>query len=471
MPIRTWLLAALCLGVLVIPRAARADDECEHEVKSGDTVSGIASRHGLSQKQLADLNPALKKNPDLLRLGQKLRVCAEATKDAEKASTKARPKSRRCGRGGVVVDYEVASGDNLAKIAERYDVPESAIVDRNPALKKDPDALRIGQTLEVCTDEQVAAASAKKSKLCGNRTPIFEHEVVPGEHVGQIAGRYGVRRSDLVKWNASLRADADKLSVGQKVRVCPEIAPRERSKIRYTVAEGDNFGEIAERYGLTMSELERYQQGKLGDRGKLKPGQTLVVWVDGRVVPGFGGVDDDRGVLSGGVQLPEGKHYHVKWQAAAWGTDRTIRAIQSAVSDYKRRMPGGPKVHIGDISKRAGGKFPPHLSHQHGRDVDIGYVLTGQHKDETRFKSANANNLDVPRTWRLIKAFIDTGEVGYIFMDYRIQKLLYEHAEKQGASESLLDELFQYPRGRGRTHGIIRHWKGHVNHFHVRFRK
>src|SRR5690606_15902155 len=115
-------------------------------------------------------------------------------------------------------------------------------------------------------------------------------------------------------------------------------------------------------------------------------------------VPGFGGIDDDKGVLSGGVQLPKGRHYHVKWEAASWGTATAIRAIQSAVSEYQRRMPGGPKVHIGDISKRAGGKFPPHLSHQHGRDVDIGYVLTGKYRDETRFKSANKDNLDVART-------------------------------------------------------------------------
>jgi hypothetical protein len=38
-------------------------------------------------------------------------------------------------------------------------------------------------------------------------------------------------------------------------------------------------------------------------------------------------------------------------------------------------------------------------------------------------------------------------------------------------SQDDLDELFQYPRGKNRTRGIIRHSKGHVNHFHVRFRK
>jgi len=55
-------------------------------------------------------------------------------------------------------------------------------------------------------------------------------------------------------------------------------------------------------------------------------------------------------------------------------------------------------------------------------------------------------------------------------MDYNLQKVLYEYAKKHGTSEDVLDELFQYPRGRGRNHGIVRHWRSHRNHFHVRFK-
>ena len=132
-------------------------------------------------------------------------------------------------------------------------------------------------------------------------------------------------------------------------------------------------------------------------------------------------------------------------------------------------MPGGPKVHVGDISKKGGGPMPPHSSHQLGRDVDVGYVLEGKLADEARFKKATEDNLDVARTWRLIKSFIDTEQVVYVFVDYKLQQPLYEHAKARGASEELLDELFQYPRGRRRSHGIIRHWKGHDDHFHVRF--
>lgn len=447
---------------------------CDVTVASGDTLSGIAAKHGVSERELIAGNPALKKNPDLLRVGQELNVCV-GEDDADQAKGKGKSKPKRgpsCAGGGHIVAHEVQKGDTLGRIAQTYGVQDSAITRYNKTLRDDPNKLRIGQDVKVCVvDGGSGGGSVKKAKACDYLTPIHTHEVVPGEHLGQIAGRYGVRKSDLVKLNARLRKNPDLLRVGQDIRVCPIIAPHEREQITYTVQAGDNLGKIAQRYGLTPSELERYQRGKLKNPNALREGQSLTVWVEGRIVKGFAKIDRDRGKLEAGVQLPPGKHYVVKWDAGAWGTGKTIRTIQSAVASYKRKMPGGPKVHIGDISKRGGGKFRPHLSHQHGRDVDIGYVLEGKYAHEKRFHAANAKNLDVARTWRLLKSLLDTDQVTHIFVDYKLQKLLYEHAESRGASEELLDELFQYPRGRRRSHGVIRHWKGHVNHFHVRFRE
>jgi LysM repeat protein len=481
-----------------------ADDPCKYTVKSGDTLGHIAARHDISQKQLLAENASLAGNPDKLKLGQTLDVCvgkgapapakpkpkaddADDGAAADDAPVKKPPPSK-CGKGGIIVAHEVAQGDTLEGIALQYAVPESEIVSRNSKVAENRNLLRLGQIVKVCVEpdkddagksaaDKASAAKSKakvdatkKAKECGMETPLFKHEVVPGEHLAQIAGRYGVRKSDLLKLNPPLRGNPDKLSIGQTVKVCPEIAPRERNKIKHTVKSGENLGSIAASYGLSPNELFRYQQGKLADRNSLSEGQALVVWADGRIVRGFGGRDTDTGVLAGGMQLAPGKNYVVKWDAAAWGTTKAVRAIQTAISEYKRRHPKGPKVHVGDISKRGGGKFPPHISHQHGRDVDMGYVLTGKDADETKFRGANAKNLDVARTWALVKAFVDTDEVTYIFMDYRIQKLLYEYALEHGVKEDTLDELFQYPRGRGRSHGIIRHWKGHSNHFHVRFR-
>ncbi|MGH1345419.1 MAG: penicillin-insensitive murein endopeptidase [Nannocystales bacterium] len=453
---------------------------CEVEVASGDTLSGIAAKHGVSEKALISGNPALKKNPNLLRVGQVVSVCVDppdgggsdskSGKAKGKANASKPKRGRSCEGGGEITKHEVASGDTLSRIARTYAVKESSITRHNKALRADPNKLRVGQEINVCVSGG-SVGSAKKSKACDYITPVHTHTVVPGEHLGQVAGRYGVRKRDLTKLNARLRKNPDMLRVGQSIRVCPVIAPRERTKISYTVQSGDNLGTIAQRYGLTPSELERYQRGKLKNPNALREGQSLTVWADGDVVEGFARIDRDKGKLKAGVQLPPGRHYVVKWEAGAWGTGKTVRVIQSAVASYKRKQPGGPKVHIGDISKRGGGKFRPHLSHQHGRDVDIGYVLEGKYAHEKRFHTAVNGNLDIARTWTLIKAFVDSGEVTYIFMDYRIQEKLYKYAQKRGYSEDTLDELFQYPRGKRRTHGLIRHWKGHHNHFHVRFRK
>lgn len=480
------LAVVFALGVaawpLVSQAEASASDDCVHVVSSGQTLGHIANRHGVTQRDLIETNRELKKNPDLLRLGQQLDVCAAKERAADREAAKAKtsaaasgksspssksPRAKRCGSSGQIVEHVVAKGDTLGKITSEYAVTEKEVFRRNPDLAEEPHVLRVGQTVEICVDQR----RAKASKLCGFRTPIFEHTVVPGENLGQVAGRYGVRRRDLERWNATVRKNPDLLRVGQTIRVCPEIAPRERSRMIYSVQAGDSFGEIAAKYDLSSRELERYQRGKLADPSSLRVGQELVVWVDGGIVDGFGTNPDDKGVLKAGVQLPPGRHYTVKWEAGAWGTSGTVRSIQGAIASYQRRMPGGPKIHIGDISKRGGGPFKPHSSHQHGRDVDIGYVLEGKDGTERRFRRATADNLDVARTWRLIKSFVDTDEVVYVFVDYKLQKLLYEHAKSRGASEDLLDELFQYPRGKRRAHGIIRHWKGHDDHFHVRFRK
>ncbi|MCX4247387.1 penicillin-insensitive murein endopeptidase [Paraliomyxa miuraensis] len=480
--VRLVLGAALVLaGTGLLASSAKAwGGECIHTVAAGQTLGHIANRHGVSQRSLIDANPELKKNPDLLRVGQELDVCAAKELHAQKEaaektasaaaadSTKEEKKPRAvrsCGSGGQIVEHEVSSGETLSKIISHYGITEKELYRRNPDLSRDPKLLRVGQTIKICADQQRVV----NSKVCGYQTPLFQHEVVPGENLGSIAGRYGVRRGDLQKWNSRLRKNPDLLSVGQKVAVCPEIAPRVREKLEYTVREGDNLGAIANRYDLTTRELVRFQRGALDDPSSLRPGQKLTVYADGDIFPGFGTDDRDKGVLTAGVQLPSGRNYTIKWEAGAWGTGETIRSIQAAIANYKKKMPGGPKVYIGDISKKGGGPFKPHNSHQHGRDVDVAYVIEGS--GEAKFRTATADNLDVARTWRLIKSFIDTDQVVYVFVDYKIQKLLYEHAKARGASEELLDELFQYPRGRNRSHGLIRHWKGHTNHFHVRFRK
>ncbi len=180
--------------------------------------------------------------------------------------------------------------------------------------------------------------------------------------------------------------------------------------------------------------------------------------------------DDLSGSMADAVPLQEGPGYVVKRPEHAWGTPKTVAVLREAIRAYRRRHPDAPDVHVGDISLRNGGPFPPHLSHQTGRDVDIGYVLSGWQAHDKQFRRASSRNLDLERTWDLLQSFLDTGAVAYVFIDYDIQRLLYDHVQARGADPTTLATLFQYPRGRHAAHGIIRHWRGHENHLHVRFR-
>ncbi len=246
------------------------------------------------------------------------------------------------------------------------------------------------------------------------------------------------------------------------------VQDEERSSIT-TYAVGDSV-----RPGVEIAAIQRdaivFRRGDSEERLDF-PEEPVAM--TGREVfyPDFVDFDARVNSMDEAGQLQPGPGYVIKRPDNAWGTPRTVTAIQTAAKRYLDRGLGGPAVHVGDISKKSGGPFPPHLSHQDGRDVDVGYVLQGDVADVKRFVTATAGRLDVVRSWALLDAFLGTERVRYIFVDYGLQRLLYEHAKREGVEEDRLAELFQYPRGSAAAKGVIRHWRGHANHFHVRFRE
>jgi murein endopeptidase len=179
-----------------------------------------------------------------------------------------------------------------------------------------------------------------------------------------------------------------------------------------------------------------------------------------------------RGRLQHAVPMPEGEGYFLRsYRPRSWATRNTIEALITAFSAYAQKYPEGPRVNLGDLSKRRGGKVTPHSSHQSGRDVDFGLIVTDapDPKHPEHFQYANAQNLDAEKSWFLIHALIKTGEVQKIYLDAKLQKLLYVEAAKTLNDEEL-KAIFPLPRHKDSASAIFQHWKGHKNHFHVRFK-
>jgi len=79
------------------------------------------------------------------------------------------------------------------------------------------------------------------------------HTVQPGETLSGIAGKYGVKVSDLATWNQI--ADPAKIRAGAKLVVSPPAKPAGKT---YTVAPGDTFSGIAKKFGVDVGELMAY---------------------------------------------------------------------------------------------------------------------------------------------------------------------------------------------------------------------
>lgn len=170
-----------------------------------------------------------------------------------------------------------------------------------------------------------------------------------------------------------------------------------------------------------------------------------------------------RGFLFGGVELPESEA--IKHEGGyAFGTELVVRSIERAVREVRRCFPNTPTLRVGDISRDKGGWLKPHRSHQSGLDADLGYYYRIQ---VGWYEKATASNLDLPRTWALVRAFVEGGNVDTIFIDLTVQRILKTYVAKLPKEEQPAEDWFQSPL---KKDTVIRHAWGHVTHFHVRFR-
>lgn len=170
------------------------------------------------------------------------------------------------------------------------------------------------------------------------------------------------------------------------------------------------------------------------------------------------------GALVAGVRMPEGASWEVVHPALAYGTRETVDALAHAIDAVAARFPGSPKAFIGDISAKSGGHLHPHVSHQSGRDVDLGYYLTEGHR---WYANASGPNLDRARTWHLVRTLIADSDVDLILVDRQIQRALKAHALEIGEDPAWLDEIFQV--GGKSQRPLLFHVDGHATHLHVRF--
>jgi LysM repeat protein len=235
----------------------------------------------------------------------------------------------------------------------------------------------------------------------------------------------------------------------------------------HKVKRNDNMWKIAKKYHVSVKYLQKLNKwnvkGKGGKKKTLRVGHRILVRIgDPKDLMEY------RPFLKDWGDLKVQQGYSIKRSTTTFGRPWAMKLMLRSICELRRRVPDVDNVVVGDWSGTLGGPLGRHKSHQTGRDVDLGYFVNNQ-KCGNYFIKANKFSLDVEKTWELIRALLDTKRVQFIFMDWNLQKVLYEYAYEKGFPVADLDLIFQYPESRKSRTGIIRWARGHDDHIHVRF--
>lgn len=239
-------------------------------------------------------------------------------------------------------------------------------------------------------------------------------------------------------------------------------------EVFWTAREPKSVQQQASEWGLKYSDLLSLNP-ELTEDAVLPEGARLKVYQHDPENPPQSIGSPNRGKLRNAMPLPEGDAWRLRpVRRRAWGTHLTVTSLVEAFEAYGEHFPDGPKIRVGELAKRSGGRISPHASHRSGRDVDIGYVFRGDDDGEDRWRFMHERNFDAEKNWFLIQEILASGNVQTIYISKKLQKLLHKEAAKTLPPEQLA-ALFEYPRTDQSPHATLQHWKGHHNHMHVRF--
>lgn len=175
------------------------------------------------------------------------------------------------------------------------------------------------------------------------------------------------------------------------------------------------------------------------------------------------------GYLVGGARMPEGDGWVLTAPRHVYATTETIDQLRHCLTRLRAEHAGAPPVMLGSLSGKGGGRIPPHDSHRTGRDVDVYFSRAPGAKWHV---AATREDLDLPRTWALLRCFITDCDVDFVLIDRAVQGWLEAYAIEAGEPPAWVHDLFHDAdrAGDGReNHAVVRHAPGHVAHMHVRF--
>jgi membrane-bound lytic murein transglycosylase D len=240
----------------------------------------------------------------------------------------------------ATINYQV----DLRLVSDLVGTPVDELIALNPSLLRlvtPPDAsfdLHLPPGTAALFEQRVAAVPEAK------RNVWRYHRVAAGDTLASVAKEYRVSETELAAANQLKAGDSPDALTGVEALVVP-VAPPATSSSRtllYTVRKGETLVTIADRFGVSLSQLRRWN----GISGiKVDPGRRLHV-ADPSTASRTAARSHRRGASQADTKTREAAPTEKKTHAHASGTASSAKNKSGAASPKKsssRRHPAGSK--------------------------------------------------------------------------------------------------------------------------------
>ncbi len=246
---------------------AGADGMIKHTVRRGECLSTIASRYRVRVAAIQSANAI--RDPARIYPGQVLSVPVPV-EQARAAAAPIEPVTRSSGAMAMSAEAQHRDAHVQDALAER----ESAAGYRPLRAQNNSDSLGRVPTTAHIVEQARAALELEEQRAVEEGRPLpgpALHVVRRGDTLSEIAGRYGVRVTELRQWNGMGRSSL--IHPGQELFVASPSGNRSGESRVHVVRNGESLWIIAKRYGVRVADLASWNEIHHGSI--IRPGQKL----------------------------------------------------------------------------------------------------------------------------------------------------------------------------------------------------
>lgn len=251
-----------------------------HRVKSGETLSSIALKYGMSIAELKEKNDLksnkINRKQSLLVKDEETIMVLEAPKSIANNTTKIGSSSVAQDETSSKTSHIVQKGETLTSIAKQENV---SIEDLKSINKLASGNVNIGQELKLKT--VVESTKEVANPIAKNDSKLKIHKVLKGESLYSIAKANNISIDELQKINnlksGSVNAGQElklNIPVSTEIEASSSLAKNNAKPATHKVLKGESLYTIAKNYNTSIDELKKINNLKSDN---VNAGQELML--------------------------------------------------------------------------------------------------------------------------------------------------------------------------------------------------